>query len=126
MDLDQLNPKSHPLSDTLQENLLDLCDKLNALEKHCPWEFYPTPGCSGYRTEEEQKRINPKAMRSSHIFGCAVDIDDYEGLIFEWCQDNIQLLVKFGIWLENPSADPDGHLHMQSIPPKSGNRIYWP
>lgn len=126
MTLEELNPKGHELPETVLNNLLDLLDRINELDKYCPYDLIPTPGRSGYRTDEEQMLVNPKNPKSNHVMGLAVDIYDGDMIIFEWCENNLAILVRVGLWLENPRADMDQHLHIQSVPPRSGNRIFWP
>lgn len=38
---------------------------------------------------------------------------------------NQHVLVKLGLWMEHPSATPSW-LHVQTVPPGSGNRVFYP
>lgn len=101
-------------------NLEDLCRKVNALNYTPP--MYAT---SCLRSIESQKRINPSAMGSSHLFGCAVDISDPKGELARWLQVNIVKLMDCGLWMENPDSTK-GWTHLQSYAPKSMKRIFNP
>ncbi len=122
MTVSDLNESGHELTDGEYQNLYDLCERMNKLEKDCPYEFIVT---SGHRTEADQMRINPKNPKSAHRLGCAVDIADYNFEIWYWLEDNINLVRKLGLYLENAEFTPT-HVHIQSIPPKSGNIIFNP
>lgn len=122
MDVDDLNPKRHTLSNEVRDNLALMANKLNELERHGIYEFIPT---SGYRTLEEQMVINPKALHSKHLIGMAIDILDEDGKVFDWVKEEENLLEKLGLWIEVPYTDP-GHLHFQGLPPKSGKRFFYP
>lgn len=80
---------------------------------------------SGYRSLEDQMRINPKAPLSKHMICAAVDLEDANGLLKKWCEENLTILTSIGLWMESPASTP-GWLHVQSIPPKSGHRIFIP
>lgn len=101
-------------------NLEDLCRKINALG------YQPSMiATSCLRSLADQKRINPSAMGSSHLYGCAVDISDADGKLKAWCVANKAKLVECGLWMENPDKTPKW-IHLQSYAPKSMNRIFNP
>ena len=103
-------------------NLEDLCRKVNALG-------YPPPmvASSCLRSIESQKKINPSAMGSSHLYGCAVDIGDPDGRLTNWLKTSIgkKALVDCGLWMEDP-AYTKGWCHLQTYAPKSFNRVFIP
>ena len=101
-------------------NLEDLCRKVNALG-YTP----PMYASSCLRSLADQKRINPKAMGSSHLYGCAVDIADADGKLKAWCVANKAKLVECGLWMEDPKYT-SSWCHLSSQMPKSGNRIFIP
>lgn len=101
-------------------NLEDLCRKVNALNYTPP--MYAT---SCLRSIKDQKRINPSAMGSSHLYGCAVDISDPKGELARWLQVRIVMLAECGLWMENPDSTK-GWTHLQSYAPKSMKRIFNP
>ena len=79
----------------------------------------PMTVTSGIRTELDQARINPKASHSAHLEGKAVDIEDKDGSLYQWCKDNEPLLEKTGLWIE---ADTKGWVHFQIRP--AHNRFF--
>ena len=103
-------------------NLQDLCLKLNKLGFQPP--RYAT---SCLRSLQDQKRINPSAMGSSHLYGCAVDIADKDGKLRDWLQTSTgkNALADCGLWMEDPRYTP-GWCHLSSQMPKSGKRIFIP
>ena len=90
-------------------NLEDLCRKVNALNYTPP--MYAT---SCLRSIKDQKRINPSAMGSSHLYGCAVDISDPKGELSRWLQVRIVQLAECGLWMENPDKTK-GWTHLQDF-----------
>ena len=101
-------------------NLEDLCRKVNALGYEPPMR-----ATSCLRSIKDQQRINPKAMGSSHLYGCAVDIADADGKLKKWCVANKAKLVECGLWMEDP-ASTKTWCHLSSYMPKSGKRIFIP
>ena len=103
-------------------NLEDLCRKVNALN-YAP----PMYASSCLRSIKDQQRINPKAMGSSHLYGCAVDIADPNGTLAEWLKtiEGQRRLVENGLWMEDP-AYTKSWCHLQSYAPKSMNRFFNP
>lgn len=72
--------------------------------------------------------VTPNAARKSlHMTAQAVDIYDPEGRLDDWLMtDDGQRTIKdLGIWMEHPAATP-GWSHIQTRPPKSGNRVFRP
>lgn len=101
-------------------NLEDLCRKLNALG------YMPAMRASScLRSLTDQKRINPSAMGSSHLYGSAVDIADADGKLKAWIKANPNKLVECGLWMEDP-AYTKSWCHLQSYAPKSINRYFKP
>lgn len=103
-----------------KRNLEDLIRKVNALGYEPPMR-----ASSCLRSIESQKRINPSAMGSSHLYGCAVDIADPDGKLAAWLLAHKNKLVECGLWMENPEKT-SGWSHLQSYAPKSMNRIFNP
>lgn len=101
-------------------NLEDLCRKINALG-YTP----PMYASSCLRSLADQKRINPKAMGSSHLYGSSVDVADPDGKLAKWVKANKKKLEECGLWVENPEKTP-GWIHFQTLAPKSMNRFFNP
>ena len=101
-------------------NLKDLCAKLNKLG------FLPPRNASScLRSLADQKRINPKAMGSSHLYGAAVDIADADGKLKSWLKTNPNKLVECGLWMESPEYTKTW-CHLQIYAPASFNRVFKP
>ena len=80
---------------------------------------------SGWRPVEVNRLVPGAALYSNHTRCRAVDIADPSGDLDEWCLDNQQVLVDIGLWQEHP-ASTKGWCHVQIVPPKSGNRVFYP
>lgn len=101
-------------------NLEELCQKVNALGYRPP--MYAS---SCLRSLADQKRINPKALGSSHLYGAAVDVKDPNGDLAKWVKANKSKLEECGLWCENPQYTK-GWVHLTIYMPKSGNRFFNP
>lgn len=101
-------------------NLKDLCAKLNKLG------FVPPRNATScLRSLVDQKRINPKAMGSSHLYGAAVDIGDADGKLKAWLKANPNKLVECALWMESPEYTKSW-CHLQIYAPNSFNRVFRP
>lgn len=124
-----LNAGSHrweetEVDDVIKRNLEDLCRKVNALGYQPPMR-----ASSCLRSIADQKRINPTAMGSSHLYGAAVDIADPTGALAKWLVANKSKLVECGLWMEDPDSThgKNGNwTHLQTYAPKSMSRIFKP
>lgn len=107
-------------TDEIKENLEVLLEKINrvrlAYEK-------PLTVTSGLRSDADQARINPKAPKSNHLKGAAIDILDPFADLYHWAKANESLLVEIGLWMEERRG---GWLHFQIFPPKSQRRWFNP
>lgn len=101
-------------------NLDDLCRKINALGYQPPMR-----ASSCLRSLADQKRINPSAMGSSHLYGAAVDIADADGKLKAWLKSNPQRLIENGLWAEDYTSTPTW-VHLQIYAPKSMSRVFKP
>lgn len=63
------------------------------------------------------------AAKSAHKLACAIDIYDPNGTLDAWLTDKI--LAFYGLYREHPDATP-GWCHLQSLPPRSGKRTFYP
>lgn len=88
---------------------------------------------SGYRSKEDhlriyrEKGIDPKnvPMGSCHLIGAAVDFRDKDGELKGWFKSNIKLIEKLDVYFEDFSKT-SSWTHLQILPPKSGNRFFYP
>lgn len=100
------------------EDLLRRMDKIRAA-----WGKSMTVS-SGYRPEAVNASIGG-AKKSNHMICKAVDIADPKGELGAWCLKNLKLLEEAGLYIENP-AKTTTWVHFQSVPPKSGKRVFDP
>lgn len=105
-----------------QHNLEELLKKMNKVR-----DLYGKPMIvtSGFRTYQDQMKINPKAPKSKHMIGCAVDIEDKDGSMAIWIKSNIDKMADIGLWFED-FEHTKGWVHFQSVPPASGKRVFIP
>lgn len=82
---------------------------------------------SGWRPPLVNSSTPNAAPNSKHMTGQAIDIYDPDGDLDEWLMtaDGQSELVRLGLWMEHPSATK-GWAHLQTIPPRSGNRVFYP
>ncbi len=80
---------------------------------------------SGWRPPQVNAATPGAAKFSRHMTGEAVDLADPEGMLDDWCMENLPVLEKLGLWMEHPAATK-GWCHLQTIPPKSGRRVFYP
>ena len=85
---------------------------------------------SGFRTKAVNDATSNSAKASRHLTAEAVDLPDADRQLAEWCVDNLDVLRKIGLWLEDPRWTWSEHgnhwIHLQCVPPKSGKLVYVP
>jgi hypothetical protein len=80
---------------------------------------------SGWRPRSINAAIANASPRSRHLTCQAIDLADEDGALDTWCMNNIVRLEALGLWLEHPDATP-GWCHVQTVPPRSGRRVFRP
>lgn len=82
---------------------------------------------SGWRPAVINEHTPNAAPNSKHITAQAVDIYDPDGELDEWCisEEGLAALADIGLWLENP-ASTKSWTHVQTVPPRSGRRVFYP
>lgn len=80
---------------------------------------------SGWRPAEVNNATCNAAKTSTHITGQALDTKDPQRKFAKWCLANLQELEEIGLWMEDPRWTPTW-VHLQTVPPKSGKRVYIP
>lgn len=82
---------------------------------------------SGWRPPAVNAATKGAARGSKHLTGQAIDIDDDGGALDNWLltEDGQAALARLGLWMEHPAATK-GWCHVQTIPPASGNRCFYP
>lgn len=91
---------------------------------------HPTTGTlvsSGWRPPAVNAGVANAAPNSKHMTGQAIDIYDPDGDIDDWLMTDAgqSALTQVGLWIEHPSATK-GWSHWQSLPPRSGRRVFYP
>lgn len=111
----------YPLTEEMERNLIKLLNALNPLR-----EAYgkPLQISSLYRTPAGNAEAGG-AKKSNHLLCLACDFKDTDGKFGEWCEANLDLLEKHGLYMEARSHTP-GWTHLQAKAPNSGNRIFLP
>lgn len=85
----------------------------------------PMKVTSGWRPAAINGAIPNAAKRSNHMMGLAVDISDRDGKLRQWVLDNLALMQKLGIYVEDFRWTATW-VHFQVIPTRSGKRIFLP
>lgn len=124
----------HQLGSDLRRNAgitVELANKLLVLAKMAgvTLETNPKTGSivsSGWRPAAVNAATPGAALRSKHMTCQAVDFYDPDGDLDEWLLHGGQkVLIDLGLWLEHPAATK-GWAHVQTVPPRSGNRVFYP
>jgi hypothetical protein len=120
----EIVPYGVTLTESQEQNINKLLVVMNAIRAEYGLLMIVT---SGFRTAEDEKRIDPAHPESMHTKGAAVDIydPDPEKRLWQWCMAHMEFLVEKGVWLEDRLYTPN-HVHFQIWPPASGNRIFKP
>lgn len=86
-----------------------------------------SPVSSGWRPPVLNAATAGAAVNSKHMTGQAVDLYDPDGDIDEWLStsEGLAALAEVGLWIEHPSATK-GWAHLQTVPPRSGRRVFYP
>lgn len=82
---------------------------------------------SGWRPPAVNAAIPTAAVNSKHMTGEAIDLADPDGDLDEWLltEAGQRALEELGLWMEHPAATK-GWSHIQTRPPKSGRRVFYP
>jgi hypothetical protein len=114
--------KKYPLTEALRENAEETVAKANALLSR----FGETRKvASGWRPPAVNAVTQNAAKKSLHMTCEAVDLEDHDGMLDDWCLERPEVLQELGLWQEHPSATK-GWCHLQIVPPRSGKRVFYP
>lgn len=80
---------------------------------------------SGYRPAFINASTPGAAKHSNHMICRAVDLEDHDGKLDEFCMQNLPLLAELELWLETPQTTR-GWCHVASFPPHSMSRVFIP
>lgn len=112
-----------------KENLEKLVKRTNKLQELWGKQFIVTSGFRSllYHLGIYRKKgiTDPKKipMKSRHLFCQAVDIEDKDGRLYKWVQQNEKALEDIGLWYEMGTR---GWVHLQIVAPTSGKRGFMP
>lgn len=133
MGRDALYPQE--LTDTIRICAEKTVEKVNSLlavleTEGVKLEANPQTGSivsSGWRPPQINGQVKGAAVRSKHMTGQACDLFDPDGLIDDWLMTEAgqRALASIGLWMENPAATKNWS-HVQTIPPASGRRCFFP
>ena len=110
------------LTDELRANAQITVDRVNQLLM--TFGEYRTVN-SGWRPAAVNAAVPGAASRSKHTTCQACDLNDDDGSLDQWCLENPEILEGIGLWQESPESTPRW-THLQTVQPKSGNRVFKP
>jgi len=120
--------KKYPVTVEITQNAKDLLHRVNLLLS-VYYQLNPDAEkvkvSSGWRPPEVNKKTKNAALRSNHMTGKAIDLVDPDGDLDEFFFDRQDLLAQYGLWMEHP-ASTKNWAHVQSVPPRSGRRVFYP
>lgn len=115
------------LTEIIQANAAETVRRVNELlalvEADTGYVFEEV--ASGWRPQAVNDATANAAGGSKHLTAEACDVRDPHGVLDTWCVQNQDKLSEIGLWLELPKATPTW-THLQTVPPKSHNRIFIP
>lgn len=125
------------LTVAIRASAQETVDRVNALLKFAAEDGVEADTvASGWRPSDINAATPNAAPSSKHMTGDACDLkdDEHRGLA-RWCLRNTaplcfqsgkpDLLAEIGLWMESPQWTPSW-VHLQTVPPKSGRRIFIP
>lgn len=117
-------------TEDVKANAVELLNRVNALLERITSDAGLAEAASpvvnsGWRSAAYNLTIPNAAPKSKHITGQAIDLADPEGELDQYLMDYRTLLMDYGLWLEHPLATK-GWTHLQSVAPRSGNRVFYP
>jgi hypothetical protein len=123
------------LSTDIRKNaalMIELADKLLIIAKTRGVTLETNPATrsivsSGWRPPSFNATVPGAAPKSKHMTGQAIDLYDPDGDLDAWLvkTDGQRVMQDLGIWHEHPAATK-GWAHIQSVPPRSGRRTFYP
>jgi len=118
------------LTEEIRTNAAETVRRINAFldlfYTHNPKAYKRTVN-SGWRPPAVNARTKKAAKKSKHMMCLACDLSDDDELLDKWCMsaNGRKAMETIGLWLEHPSATPRW-CHLQTVPPNSGNRVFYP
>ena len=122
MGRDKTYPKE--LTDEILANAQVTVDKANELLKRAGHSDVDHVD-SGWRPKAVNDHTANASGSSKHLTAQAVDLPDPDRTLADFVVDNKHMLEELDLYIEHPGWTPTW-LHVQTVPPKSGRRIYIP
>ena len=122
MNVFDLNQLHRVVTEEQQSNLEELARRITLLEELMEEEFWVS---SGFRSNMDQLRINPRSPKSAHTEGMAVDLYDVNGHIYDFLVNNPDMVIKFDFYIELKTYTPK-YIHIQTRKTASGSRFFKP
>lgn len=125
-------PQDYPPSQALIVNSSITASRISMLLKNFGEQRKLT---SGYRPPEVNAFVKGAIRGDKHETCEAGDIEDFDGRLAEWCLKNEPILDGIGLWMEDPRwtrtilvgpYKQRGWVHLQTVSPPSGNRVFIP
>ena len=113
---------AHELTERLRDNAVITVERANGLLARAGMTGIVT---SGWRPHAINALVPNASPRSKHLSCEAIDLDDEDDALDDWCMRNLAALEEIGLWLEHPDATP-GWCHLQIVPPRSRRRVFMP
>ena len=124
--------RSYPneLTNEIRANAAETVRRANLLivkYQKATGDLRPRGVSSGWRPTAVNARTPGAAKGSNHMMARAIDITDASKAMKAWLMTPAgqQALIECELWMEHPSATPTW-VHVQIIPPRSGNRVFTP
>ena len=117
-----------PVSDELMENAEDLLEKVALLEEmlndESPTTLVTFVLTGGYRPEAMiENHTLPGCPHDAHTSCRGIDLHDPDLAISKRLTEDPTLLEDANLWMESIQSAKN-HLHIQSVSPRSGKRIF--
>ncbi|MGQ0750928.1 MAG: D-Ala-D-Ala carboxypeptidase family metallohydrolase [Betaproteobacteria bacterium] len=120
---------AHELTDEIRANAAETIARTNALLQRSGFGHICTVN-SGWRPPLVNASVTNASPTSHHLTGRAVDLPDRDRTLAAWCVAHLEVLAEIGLWLEDPrwtyDSAGDHWVHLQTVPPRSGNRVFMP
>ncbi len=111
------------LTGEIEANAAELLGRVNNLLAALGWADPDVR--SGWRPHAINDATSNAAAHSKHLTGQAIDLADPDRSLARAIKLEPDVLVQFGLFAEDFRWTPSW-VHLQSVPPKSGRRIYVP
>lgn len=118
------------LTDEIRQNAAETVRRTNLLidrYQQATGDKRPRGVNSGWRPSAVNAATPKAAKKSKHMLGLALDIADASKTMKAWLMtaEGQRALIECELWMEHPDATPTW-VHVQTVPPGSGKRVYMP